>query len=91
MMHASQFDNLTGLHSSGSSGQRVPGQFGQSVCVCLVSPSAAQGVPAVRVQCHADLHFLRQRRQTGEQREQADFHRESLAYTHSHTELQLRD
>lgn len=58
-------------------------------CVSLISATAAQGIPASRVKCHADVHFLRQRRQTGEQREQADFHCESLAFISDQLELML--
>lgn len=41
-----------------------------------LSETAAQGVPEGRGQCHADLHLLCQRRQTGEQRQQAHLHSE---------------
>lgn len=40
------------------------------------SAAAAQRVPAGRLQCHADVHFLRERRQTGEQRPHSALHRE---------------
>lgn len=39
-----------------------------------LSATAAQGIPASRVKCHADFYFLCQRWQTWEQRQQTYFH-----------------
>lgn len=44
--------------------------------VCYSSAAAAPGVPAGRLQRHADVHFLRKRRQAGEQRAHSALHGE---------------
>lgn len=45
-----------------------------NILMVSFSETAAQGVPESRRQRHADLHFLRQWWQTGEQRQQAHLH-----------------
>lgn len=63
--------------------------FFLDICVFCSSAPAAQRVPEGGLRCHANVHFLRQRWQTGEQGPHSTLHRQWTHHPSTHMWRQL--